>query len=326
MIGLHLLLFAAVLATTAPRWLTRAAWICRSPRLGIAAWYALLAAVLSAAATGVVALVAPWQRTDAPVCVAWRWCVQAVSGEFGAAGRVAAAALVAVGLGLVARVAVVGVRLARAAAAVRADHLQLLSLTGRRLAGLDATVVACERPAAYVVAGRSRRVVVTTGALDVLAADELAAVLAHERAHAAGRHDLLLDCVRVLRQAFPRAVLFAAAYAQLRRLVEMRADDVATARHAPLALARALVAIAEAGTRTSAGSVAAGPVLAGALAAAGGDALERLHRLLAPPQPLRRTHRVALAGGLGLLAVAPLALLAAAQVFPVLGMCPTPPM
>lgn len=326
MIGLHLLLLAAVLAAAAPQWLARAGWVGRSPRLGIAAWYALLAAVLSAVAAGVVALVAPWERADAPVCVAWRWCLQAVSGDFGMAGRVAAAAIAAVGLGLVARVAVVGVRLARATAAGRNDHLQILGLAGRRVAGLDATVVECERPAAYVVAGRSRRLVVTTGALDVLAADELAAVLAHERAHAAGRHDLLLDCVRVLRQAFPRTVLFAAAYTQLRRLVELRADDVAATRHAPLALARALVAMAEASTRTSTGPVAAGPALAGVLAATGGDALERMHRLLTPPAPLRRAHRAALAAGLGLLAVAPMVLLAAAEVFPVLSMCPTLPM
>lgn len=323
MIGLHLLVLAAVLAATAPRWLARAGWVDRAPRLGIAAWYAVLAAVMSAVVAGLVALVAPWQRAGAPVCVAWRWCVQAVQGEFGTAGRVAAATVAVAGLGVAARVVLTSVRLGRAAASRRRDHLQLLRLAGRPCADLNATVVECERPAAYVVAGRSRRVVVTTGALAALSADELAAVLAHEHAHAAGRHDLLVDCARVLSQAFPRTVLFAAAYASVRRLVEMRADDVATSRHSPISLARALVAMAEAGTRTEAATP--GSVLAGALAATGGDALQRLHRLLSPPEPLARTHRAVLAMGLGLLAVAPAGLLAAAQVFPVFGMCPTLP-
>lgn len=61
MIGVHLVLLAAVLAGAAPRTLGRAGWVCRSPGLGIAAWYAVLAAVLSATAAGVLALVTPWQ-------------------------------------------------------------------------------------------------------------------------------------------------------------------------------------------------------------------------------------------------------------------------
>jgi len=97
-----------------------------------------------------------------------------------------------------------------------------------------------------VVGGSTRRVVVTTGAIDALAGPELAAVLAHERAHAAGRHDLLLDGIRLLEKAFPRVVLFTAARCELCRLVELRADEVATVHHAPLSLARAMVTMAAA--------------------------------------------------------------------------------
>src|SRR6266542_3862229 len=71
MIGVHLLLVAAAVATVAPRVLARAGWGYRSPRLGIAAWYAVLAAVTSAVAAAVVSLAAPWRRGEAPVCVAW---------------------------------------------------------------------------------------------------------------------------------------------------------------------------------------------------------------------------------------------------------------
>ena len=322
MIGVDLIVLAAVLATVTPRVLGPAGWVSRAPRLGIAAWSAAVAAVLSAAAAGVLLLAAPWQQADAPVCLAWRWCTQAVRGDFGAAGRVAAGTIALLGLALVVRLTVTGVRLARAARARRADHLRLLHLVGRPCPELDATVINCDRPAAYVVAGRSRRVVVTTGAVAALAPDELAAVLAHERAHADGRHDLLLDCVRVLHQAFPHTVLFATAYTSLRRLVELRADDVATARHAPLSLARALVAMAEA---ASASPGAAGPDRAGTLAVTGGDALERMHRLLSPPPPLTRARRIAAVTGIALLAVAPGALIATAQIFPIVGICPSLP-
>ena len=200
-----------------------------------------------------------------------------------------------------------------------------VTLAGRPSAELGATVVLHAQPAAYVVAGRGRRVVVTTGALDALSGDELAAVLAHERAHAAGRHDLLLDGVRVLRQAFPAMAVFATAYVELRRLIEMRADEVAATRHSRLSLARALVVMASA---TDVGTPAPGspaPVPHGAVAVTGGDAVQRLHRLLAPPDPLSCGHRMVLVAAVALLAAGPAALLVTAQFLPVLSACPTLP-
>ncbi|MCZ7379867.1 M56 family metallopeptidase [Micromonospora sp. WMMC250] len=293
----------------------------RSPRLGIAAWYAVLGAVLTAASGAVLAVVAPWQAATAPACVAWRWCVQAARGEFGLLGRTAASVVLLAGLGLTVRLLLTGVRLARAASARRRTHVRILAMTGWTVPELGATVVDNAQPAAYVVAGHGRRVVVTTGALQQLAGDEVAAVLAHERAHAAGRHDLLLDGVRLLHQAFPRMALFALAHVQLCRLVEMRADEVATARHAPISLARALV------TMATANAIDHGtPALAGVVAATGGDAAERLHRLLTPPAPLGRAQRAGLVAGITSLALAPAVALLAVQVFPVLGMCPALPL
>jgi Zn-dependent protease with chaperone function len=316
--GVHLLLFAAAVSVSAPRALARAGWMYRSPRLGIAAWYAVLGAVLTAVAGAVLAVAVPWQAGDASVCMAWRWCVQAARGGYGLAGRAAVAVAVLVGLALAGRLLVTGLRLARAASTRRRMHVQMLTVAGRAVPELGATVVDDPRPAAYVVAGRARQVVVTTGALQQLRGDEVAAVLAHERAHAAGRHDLLLDGMRLLTRAFPRMTLFAVARAQLCRLVELRADEVATVGHAPISLARALVAMAAAAAEAS-------PALApaGAVAATGGDAAERLHRLLTPPAPLLRAQKAALVAGIGVLALSPAAVLLAAQAFPVLGMCPT---
>jgi Zn-dependent protease with chaperone function len=322
MIGLHLLMLAFAIAVTAPRALVGADWVHRSPRLGIAAWYATLVAVATAGAGAAVALAAPWQASNAPVCVAWRWCVAAARGGYGGAGRLASYALLAVAVLVAARMLATVVRAVRAGADRRREHLQTLDLAGRPSIELGATVVEHSQPAAYVVAGRRRRVVVTTGALEALAGDELAAVLAHERAHAAGRHDLIIDGIRLLQRAFPRSALLACARRELGRLVEMRADDVATRAHPRICLAHALVAMAT--TVTPPVPVTASAAgLASVLAASGGDALARMSRLLDPPRPLPRRTRWALSAGLAVLAAAPLGLLVAAQVFPVLGMCPT---
>ncbi|MFC7641249.1 M48 family metalloprotease [Streptosporangium lutulentum] len=48
------------------------------------------------------------------------------------------------------------------------------------------------RPMAYCIPGRRARIVLSAGTLELLGAEELEAVLSHERAHATGRHDLLL--------------------------------------------------------------------------------------------------------------------------------------
>jgi Zn-dependent protease with chaperone function len=321
-IGIYLLLFAMAVSVFAPRALVRAGWVYRSPRLGIAAWYAVLTAVVSAVAGAVLAVVAPWQAADAPICMAWRWCLQAAHGGHSLPGRSVVAVVLLVGFALATRLVVTGVRLVRAGAARRRMHVQMLTVAGRAAPELGATVVGNPKPAAYVVAGHGRQVVVTTGALEQLRGDEVAAVLAHERAHAAGRHDLLLDGVRLLAQAFPRVALFPVARDQLCRLVEMRADEVATVRHAPLSLARALVTMA---TANAGNEGSAGAVLAGAVAATGGDAAERLDRLLTPPAPLSRLQGAVVVAGIGVLALTPAAVLLAAQVFPVLAMCPTLP-
>ncbi len=162
--------------------------------------------------------------------------------------------------------------------------------------------------------------VVTSGTLRELPDSQVAAVLAHERAHAHGRHHLLLDGVRLLAAAFPRAAVFGHAQRQIDRLVELRADEVATTGgHSGLELARALVALAEAARRPPTSLPV--PVPVGAVAATGGDALERVHRLLRPPAPLPRAARLALAAGVVALAAAPVGLLALAVVFPALGAC-----
>jgi Zn-dependent protease with chaperone function len=146
---------------------------------------------------------------------------------------------------------------------------------------------------------------VTTGALGRLSEAELAAVLAHERAHAAGRHHRLSDAVRLLQRAFPRVPVFASAVGQVTRLVEMCADDAAARQHSRLTLARALVAMA-----------APGPGAA-VLHAAGGDAVERLRRLLDPPPPLPRATRALVLTAWVLVPAIPLAVVVLDRLAPV---------
>ena len=72
---------------------------------------------------------------------------------------------------------------------------------------------------------------------------------------------------------FPFLPLMRDADGQVARLVEMHADDAATAGRDPRLLATALVVLASAGT---------GPVPTPALAAAATDAVHRIQRLLDP--------------------------------------------
>ncbi|MGI5158769.1 M48 family metalloprotease [Microbispora sp. CA-102843] len=53
------------------------------------------------------------------------------------------------------------------------------------------------------VPGRRARIVLSRGTLDLLERQELLAVLGHERAHARGRHDLILLPFIALADAFP---------------------------------------------------------------------------------------------------------------------------
>ncbi|MCM3883481.1 M56 family metallopeptidase [Frankia sp. R82] len=109
---------------------------------------------------------------------------------------------------------------------------------------------------AYCVPGvRHARVVVSRGLLNTLSADELDAVLAHEAAHVAGRHDLVIQPFVAWERTFPFLGPAREATAAVSLLVEMLADDAAGRRTSRRALARALARIGV--TRT--------PVPAGAL-------------------------------------------------------------
>jgi Zn-dependent protease with chaperone function len=132
---------------------------------------------------------------------------------------------------------------------------------------VETVVLDAAEPAAYCVAGRPRAIVITRGALASLDDQQLAAVLAHERAHMTGHHAQLVAVLRGLAATFPSVGLFGEAAQQVSRLLEMCADDTAARQHGPAPLLAGLLTLARAhnGTR---GRTRARAALVGAMAMA----------------------------------------------------------
>lgn len=186
-------------------------------------------------------------------------------------------AATAVGLMIAGRLLwVTGACLVRALGAQR-RHRRLLALVGRvDPAAPGALVLDHPSAAAYTLPGLRPAVVVSAGTLRLLERAELAAVLSHERAHAAERHDLVLLPFTALGEALPARWLRTARDA-VALLVEMCADDRAR-RQYPDALAAALRRFA-----TAPGG--GGGVPAGALGLADRELAVRIQRLTEPTRP-----------------------------------------
>jgi Peptidase family M48 len=195
------------------------------------------------------------------------------------------------------------VLLAALAAALQArrrqrELLTLLAHGDPKVPG--ALVVDHPSAAAYCLPGLRSRIVVSVGTLELLGRRELAAVLAHERAHLRERHDLVLLPFTALRRAFPRSATCTDAYSSVALLVEMLADDRALRGRPARELVSALVRFGTAGTC---------PAPAGALAAGEGEVAARVTRLLKPVQPLPTAAVLAICLSSALLVAAPVTLL-----------------
>jgi beta-lactamase regulating signal transducer with metallopeptidase domain len=148
--------------------------------------------------------------------------------------------------------------------------------------------------------------VVSAGALDLLDQAELAAVLAHERAHLRERHDLVLLPFTALLRAFRWSSVACEAHDCVSLLVEMLADDRALRHRSARELATALLRVG------AAGGVHAP---AGALAVDGAAECQvavRVSRLLRPAPRLRAPALVLV----GVLAAATVAIPAACLTLP----------
>ncbi|MFI0449679.1 M56 family metallopeptidase [Actinomadura sp. 6N118] len=292
-----LLVYAVVLGTLGPRLLRLGSWAERAPRLGVIAWQAATASVLGAVILAGLALVVPIAQAPhglADLLAACRMMIRAhyenTPQPIGAYGGLAVAG--GITLWIIGHVLVMVVTIV----VQRRRHLRVLMMVARPRPDLDAMVIEHDEPLAYCLPGRHRCVVVSSGALAGLDADQLSAVLAHERAHLRGRHAMAVNLAMAVNRAFPAVPLFRAARAEISRLIELLADDVAARTHDRTTVAAALV------------TVASGRTPAAALGAGGGTALLRVRRMLAPSNPLSRTARLTGAIGIGLLAALPLTL------------------
>ena len=194
-----------------------------------------------------------------------------------------------------------------AAAAVglaRRRHRTLLSLLAHgdpKVPG--ALVVDHPAAAAYCVPGLRSRIVISAGTLDLLDQAELAAVLAHERAHLRARHDLVLLPFCALARAFPRSRLVRRARATVALLVEMLADDQALRQRPARELATALLRVGVSG---------AGQAPSGALAvadAADAEVVARVNRMLTPQAPLSVPMQALICSAAAVLVAVPVTLL-----------------
>lgn len=273
MTGAALLALISIGTVGGAHLLSRARWTWRSPRTAIALWQALglgwgvatIGALLGFALMpydhGIIGGLPLLLADRAARLDAWH-----------AVALLAAVTLAAV---LLAMLAYAVFRVVRA----RRRHRALLELISRRDAAVPGTLV-LDHPAAaaYCVPGvRSSKVVVSAGTLELLDPAELAAVLAHERAHARERHDLVLLPFASLRHVFPQIGLVGRCLDAVELLIEMAADDRARRYCSPRRLATALLRF---------GSASAVPTPSGMLGLHASTVMARVDRLIKPAPEL----------------------------------------
>jgi hypothetical protein len=293
-----LLTFATVLAVLAPRVLA-AGWADRSPRLALAAWLAASAGVLVSVVLAGLTLLVPATAVSEGLAAILDACAATIAGVYRSPGQLAAVLTgVALSAGTLLRLAWVAARSGRHTRRERHRVRAAIAAGTRPEPSLGAAILDSDRPAAFCLPGRRRTVVVTTAALAALSADELAAVLAHERAHLRGRHHLAVSTLRILDRAFPGVPLLSRGRAEIERLVELLADDAAARRVDRVEVASALVTLAGMRAPTA------------ALAAAQGVAAVRVARLLRPADPVGPLSRLAAAAAAVTVVAGPVALAA----------------
>ncbi|MBW0104400.1 M56 family metallopeptidase [Pseudonocardia sp. KRD291] len=175
-------------------------------------------------------------------------------------------------------------RSVRAARLRSRTTLRLLAPAGR----WERDVLWLEYPdaLAFSLGGPDRAVVMSNRVGELLSPSEVDAVVAHERAHLAGRHHLQVLVADALASAAPMVPLYRQAPGAIRRLIELAADDEAARQAGAPVVHRALLRIAVQG---------GGAPPAAALGASGssGSPIEgRLDRLAHPNGPRPRLLRL----------------------------------
>jgi Zn-dependent protease with chaperone function len=300
--AVSLAVLAALLAWPVPALLARARWPRRDPLVALVCWQAIgLAGGLSMIGALLVHGLAPWGHSLPEA--AW-----SVSTSHPAADPIRGDHWGALTLAGVLAFELLGVLVLSwfRTARTRRRHRELLELVVQPSAELpDTRLLEHPAPVAFCIPGARPLLVLSSGMVAELDGDQLAAVVAHERAHLREHHHLLLLPVVAWEAALPVLPAAGRAHAAVRELVEMRADDVALASLSGATprrtLAQAIVA--------AAGGAGGVGVPSGALAVTGSATCARVVRLLEPPSPLPASARWAALGSAGLLLLLPTALL-----------------
>ncbi|HEU5265210.1 MAG TPA: M56 family metallopeptidase [Jatrophihabitans sp.] len=292
-VGAALLLYAVVLGGLGPLVLRPGGWLSRAPRLGATMLLAASWSVLTALFLAGLTIALPGTALSSGLSDLLGACILRLRAAYATPGG---AAVAGAGLTLSATIAIRAawalVRGVRVRRRERFRQRTLIKMCGEQPSAAHPVILDQPQPAAYCLGGRDRTVVVTRGAVDLLTAPQLAAVLAHEHAHLGARHHRTLAVAALARSVLPELPLVRDLPHGVHCLLEMHADDVAARSHDPETLATALVAVASA-------TAPAGSLPSAALAAADTEAIARIRRLLVPPRSLtglgRRSLRAAVA-------------------------------
>ena len=269
---LHLVV-TLVLCTALVSPLARARWVWRSPRVGILLWQMLALTWVLCAVGSAFAVWLSLYDPNLPTALG-RWLDGGQRRAEPTVGHVVLLSFgVALAVALTAALAGSWVGVLR----VRRRHRNMLTLVAREDDAVPGVLV-LDHPltVAYCLPGLRARVVLSSGALETLGERELAAVVAHERAHARERHDLVLLPFAALRRLFPKDQMVTAAAEAVALLVEMRADEHACRTVGAGSLATALHRF----------SVLEVPPPRGAIGMVDGAVAARLSRLTRTATPL----------------------------------------
>lgn len=305
---LLLLGYTVCVALFGPRLIVGRAWASRSPRLGLLVCQAVLVALVSGVLLMSTMAAVSVQHLGTDLGHLLHACAVAVWQSAKHPGVPATTVLglaAAVLLTHLARAAAAVARAARRARRAQRDGLALVGTSSRDQAF---TLVPSEQRFAYCLPGRGGRIVVSTAAKRELSYGELAAVLAHERAHLTGRHHALVQAARALASAVPLAPM-RALHAEVAQLVEMAADDRACRHVDPDDLLAALLCLGAPAARTP------------GLAANGSATLARGLRLARPEQDQQLSQRLALSTATAVLVLTPWLLGAVPTALAVTGHC-----
>ena len=273
--SLALAVLAAVLAVPVPIALGRAKWPSRSPAVALILWQSIaLAGGLSmigallvfglapfgdSLIAGAIGLAAYFAGHEPPSPIE-AWHLFALWG----------AVLLAVHLGLTLVLTVL--RSERQ----RRRHAQLVTLLSSPISATT-RLIDSPTPVAYCLPGAFSSVTVfSAGLVELLSADELDAVIEHERAHVVQRHDVVLIAFRAWHAALPWFPIASRAQREVGLLIEMLADDRARTQVADATLATAITLVGGASTADTA-----------AEASRPSDIQQRVARLALPPLSLR---------------------------------------